>query len=293
MKGTLLSLLLSVFAFTHALAQTFPYPSIPDTLRTPAVRGAYLLEHYWDNFCFEDTTLIHQPDVTEQGFANFLDLLPRFDSLAAERGIEQFIARTYCNRTPAAVRNNFTLLLKHYLYDPNSPMRDDELYAAFLRQMEATHTFSDAEREQFGYLIANLEKNRVGTLATDFRYISREGGNTTLYETPCNLLLLYFYDPDCDDCRETTALLANSPLIVGNPRLKVLAIFPDDDTKRWRSHSSTFPATWIDAYSPSGEISARQLYFLRATPTLFLLDSSKRILLKDPTPQQLLQFLRR
>ena len=34
----------------------FPYPALPDTLRSVEQRATYLSEHYWDNYQFADTT---------------------------------------------------------------------------------------------------------------------------------------------------------------------------------------------------------------------------------------------
>lgn len=51
---------LSFFMLVGALAPTkaqnnFPYPALPDSLRSVEQRATYLSEHYWDNFNFSDT----------------------------------------------------------------------------------------------------------------------------------------------------------------------------------------------------------------------------------------------
>lgn len=55
--------------------QDFKLPHIPAALTTPEARADYLAAHYWDNFDFRDTTLISRPEITEQAFADFIDLL--------------------------------------------------------------------------------------------------------------------------------------------------------------------------------------------------------------------------
>lgn len=273
-----------------AQAQSFPYPAIPQMLRTAGERGAWLLEHYWDNFSFRDTTVIHKPDLTEQGFANFLDLLPRMDSIAAERGVEAFTARAVAADTvPENVRRYFIGLAERYLYDPNSPMRSDALYAIFLRHFAAhPSAFDAAGRERNAYTLRNITKNQVGTVATDFKYVDRQGRRRTLLTTPGEYTLLYFHDPDCDNCHEITSMLARDSLFTDNPRLTVIAVYADADTGLWRKEPQPFPKSWIDAYSPDGEINAKQLYFIRATPTMYLLDRNKRVVLKDPSPEMII-----
>lgn len=298
MKHTLMSCILGLAAVLSLLfpsvaqAQTeaFPYPAVPETLRTPQARGAFLAEHYWDNFSFSDTTCIHKPELTELGFVNFIDLLPRVDSTAAVRGVAVFSAVAFRQDTPSNVRSYFADLAEHYLYDPNSPLRSDVLYMMFLERLSAASSFGPAERERFSFRLKNLAKNQVGTPAADFRFIDRRGQESTLYATKSDLTLLYFYDPDCENCHETTALFSQNRLLTDNPRLTVLAVYPDADTDFWRQHPQSFPSSWVDAYSPDGEVGA-QLYFIRATPTILLLDMNKRVILKDPSPQGLLQYL--
>lgn len=283
--------ILSSSFFPLRAQSSFPYPTLPAELRTPQERGTYLLVHYWDRFDFGDTALVRRPDITEQGFANFIDLLPRIDSVATEQGVEAFVERAFGTSVPPAVRSHFALLADHYLYDPNSPLRSDPLYILFLSRMQHLPTFTAAERERFAYRLRLLAKNQPGTVAADFAYIDRQGHKATLHHTPAELLLLYFHDPDCADCHALTARLRADSLLQASTGLRVLAVYPDADTPHWRDHPQPFPSTWMDAYSPSGEVADRQLYFLRATPSLYLLDRDKRVILKDTTPQALDDYL--
>lgn len=292
--GRVITFFLVMLTATAALrAQTFPYPAVPAELRTPQERGTFLLAHYWDCYDFSDTTLIHRPEITEQGLVNFIDLLPRIDSTAAEQGVEMFSRRAFATDVPQNVRDNMVTLLEHYLYDPNSPMRSDDLYMLFLSRMAVADALTEADREQAAYRLRNLSKNQPGALAADFTYTDRSGTTSTLRATQADgLLMLYFNDPDCENCHAVTRQLAADSLFTDNPRLKVIAVYPDADTELWRKNRQPFPASWTDAYSPGGEIAARQLYFIRATPTIYLLDSQKRVILKDPAPRAVAEYLR-
>lgn len=291
-KLLLAALALSLTLHAQQIQQAeFPYPAIPQTLRTPQERGAYLLKHYWDNFNFADTTLIHRPDITEQGFANFLDLLPRLDSTAAVTGVQAFADAAFAPGVPANVRTYFSTQTDHYLYDPNSPMHSDELYLLFGREMLRQTALDDATRERLAFRLKNVGKNMPGTPAADFDYIDRHGRRRTLYTTPGQYTLLYFNDPDCDNCHAVTRLLTADTLFTANPRLTILAVYPDATTEEWQRHPQPFPRTWIDAYSPDGRITTDLIYFIHAMPTLYLLDHNKRVILKDPSPEALKAYL--
>lgn len=53
----------------------FYLPAIPAMLNTPELRADFLVKHYWDNVNFADTNYIHHPDITEQAWADYCDLL--------------------------------------------------------------------------------------------------------------------------------------------------------------------------------------------------------------------------
>ena len=66
-------------------------------------------------------------------------------------------------------------------------------------------------------------------------------------------------------------------------RLKVLALYPDEDLTEWRDYRDHIPASWINAYDKGCVVREKSLYALHAIPALYLLDSRKRVLVKDST----------
>ena len=58
--------------------RSFVYPVMPDSLKSVEQRLNYLGLHYWDNFDFKDTLQLSNANISEQGFVNFIDLIPHF-----------------------------------------------------------------------------------------------------------------------------------------------------------------------------------------------------------------------
>ena len=58
-------------------------------LNTPELRADYLVRHYWDNMDFTDTTYINLPDVTEQAWVDFIDILKIVPDTTAIAAIKQ------------------------------------------------------------------------------------------------------------------------------------------------------------------------------------------------------------
>ena len=53
------------------------------------------------------------------------------------------------------------------------------------------------------------------------------------------------------------------------------------------------PSNWIHAYDHTGRIRGEEIYDLKTSSTLYLLDKEKKVLLKDTKIEQIEQFLQK
>ena len=162
------------------------------------------------------------------------------------------------------------------------------LYAPLLEQLLELIPQTDPQASKLSFILKNVQKNQVGSIATDFRYIDRNDKVGSLHQLQGTYTLLYLYDPDCENCQKT---LMHMRAQLQDPRVKVLAVYPDKDLDLWKNHQLTFKEGWIDSYSPNGEINDKQLYFIQATPSIYLLDKDKRVILKDASLNDVLSKL--
>ncbi|MDR1714882.1 MAG: DUF5106 domain-containing protein [Prevotella sp.] len=256
----------------------------PGELQTPAERADYLAMHYWDHFDFGDTAFIHLPEVTEQAFADYLDILPRVGKEKACASIAAMLDRAVKADARGKVYPYFLSLYRHYLYDPNSPMRNEEYYIPVTEYILGDVVSDMAARERAGFDLKMMLKNRKGSLAVNIVYTLADGNCGNLWELEKEYTLLYFYDPECPDCRQTTAYLRESPLInswLSSGKLDILALYTDNNIPLWRKYLPQIPHSWINGYNSEHAVREQQLYDLRAIPSLYLLDKEKRVLLKD------------
>jgi hypothetical protein len=85
-------------------------------------------------------------------------------------------------------------------------------------------------------------------------------------------------------CREVNEQIQSSPLmneLIERGTLKVLVVYPDADLQAWREHLGDYPSAWMCSYNEGQVIERERLYDLRAIPSLYLLDSEKRVMAKD------------
>lgn len=262
MRKYILSLLASfvILLSAHAQVSSFAYPSIPDTLKNVEQRASYLTLHYWDNFDFTDSLQLHDAYRAEQGFVNYIDLIARLKySPAIQQSIKSFCSKAFAQ---TSAKSKFESLIAHYLQNPKSPMRNDRTYLLFLQEMKTSPYFDEAEKERICFQIKTRNKNLPGNPAIDIAFTDKEGKPHQLSDYKDRKVILYFYDPDCDNCHRISAWL----------------------------DKQTIPAdyTLLSIYVDS-RIS--DIYSLEAMPTIYLLDKGSIVILKDCSPEELMQVI--
>ena len=262
----------------------FPFPAIPDVLVEPADRRAYLLTHYWDVLEFGDTVLVNDRNVAEQGFVNFIVLLSEggeVDGLVHEsllnwcRGFVSF----------AHARTVMMKLADNYLYNPNSPYYNEVLYGAYLQAMLEVLPADDAQRSALSFKLGLLERNRIGEQASDFTYYLPDGRRGSLYRMAAGSkwLVLVFYDPECGSCHEVLERMAADVTLaeaVGDGAVKVLAVYTEGNDEAWRGSLNGMPEGWT-VVTDREQVKEQALYDLKALPSIYLLDKTGKVILKD------------
>lgn len=273
-----------------AAVRELPLPNIPATLRRPGERAEYLLMHFWDAMDFADTTASRNREFMEQNFANFASVFPHAGTTAVAAAVGRLLNRAEADE-PAYMM--LAEIAEKYLYEPDSPLCDDQYYTVFLEELLRSPILDEYEKIRPAYQLDIARKNCTGSTAADFAYIDRNGHAQTLHGTKGRSVLLVFYDPDCSHCMEIMASLGNDAAIrsaVDRGELTVLAVFADGDRESWKPLPNTIPGDWTEALDTTG-VQERELYSFKRLPTLYLLDEDKRVLLKDCDLQTLSQSL--
>lgn len=262
----------------------FPFPEIPTMLTQPDERKAYLMAHYWDNFNFADTALVNNRNVSEQGAANYLAILA--DGTLSEAQVKGSLDG-FCKgmEVQEHARKVFLQMMEDYLYNPNSPFHNEALYALFLERMLKSEYMDEARKSSLKFSLDLISRNCPGKRATDFVYFLPDGSKRSLAQTRAknNRLLLVFYDPECPSCHETMQEMMADGLLaeaVKAGKLTVLAVYTEGNQEVWKRTLSDLPQGWTVG-SDHETVKQRALYDLKAMPSLYLLDGSKKVLLKD------------
>jgi thiol-disulfide isomerase/thioredoxin len=270
-------------AAADAPQKEYSMPAIPKAIVDPEAQVRWAVEHYWDDFNFADTlSVAGWGDYAEQAFVNFdYHLLAHLTNDMADKAIGGLFTKATENRD---IFLKFGEVAEKYLFDANSPYRNEEFYISALRAQLAAPVLDEWERVRPAEQLRMALKNRVGEPAADFRYTLASGATGSLHTFRARFTLLFFNNPGCPACREMMEGIGASPYLsrlIESGEMRVLAVYPDADLAAWRDYASKMPAAWINACDAGESIKNGELYDLKAIPTLYLLDADKRVMLKD------------
>lgn len=249
-------------------AHELPLPQIPDSITSPSAKADYMMLHFWDAMDFSDPVKVADTLLLEQTFSNFVYLLPKTSGVEAINAAMYALVKQAA-ATPDALRR-VSQTAEKYLYDVESPFQSDTLFEIYLEQLFRTKS---ADEDRYRGLLKEVKQNATGSIAPDFSFAS-----TRLSDVASNALytLLVFYENDCTDCQNIIEMMKtddNLANLVSGGTINVVAI----DLNTTNDGLVLLPSGWIGAQTSAPE----DLYVMRRTPSLYLLDSERRVVLKD------------
>ena len=285
----------------------FPAAEIPVMLTEPQERMDWLVAHFWDRFTNSDKAYACD-SLTVNGIAlenldrqmgvytTLLQEVSLKDGMRSVEGLYNQLDAFQRAHPESNILPQTAALVAHYLYDPNSPNRSEDLYLPFVRALSQSDLIDASYRMGYNWDTANCEKNRIGTPAADFTFIDTQGRKRNLYGIKAQQILLIFGNPDCTACRELMEQMNQSPEIdalIDSGSLKVVDIYIDQEIEEWKKRAGSFPTRWINGYDPNYVIRTELIYNVRAIPSLYLLDQDKKVILKDAPMERVLEYLTR
>jgi len=275
--------------------RSFPEVKVPAVVTDPAAAADYLMAHYWDAYLTPEgrylSDSLHIAGVAKEDlirhiaeYAVILGLGSSPDKAPAS--LKSLVGALEKYQAYDSLSNAYprvTELLRDCLFDPNSELRDESLYQPLAESLAHSSLVADNMRPSYAYEARMCALNAKGSKATDFRYIDTSGKTRHLYDSRTRYTLLVFVNPGCHACGEATAAFSDDRTrqAVEIGALTVISIYIDEDIDEWKARKAEMPDFWINGYDPEGIIRKDLIYNVRAIPSLYLLDSSHTVLLKD------------
>ena len=286
-------------------ALPFPETVPPAMMEDPLDRAEYMALNMWNAILDPSRSYpcdsayvsgVRREDV-EQKFANWTQILGAIGMPAAEKAVGRLYDKALaCERkdTSSNVFETFRDMVDKYLFDPNSPLRNEDFYGVYAARLAECDLIPVEMRDKYARDARLCALNKVGTKAADFRFADARGRIHTLYGINAPYTLLFFSNPGCGACMDIINVLKGEPAIarmIADGVIAVLNIYIDEELDEWRSYMPVYPEEWYNGFDPDFIIRNETLYNVRAIPSLYLLDKDKKVLLKDAPEDRMFAYL--
>lgn len=290
---------------SQLLPKPFQKAPLPMYINSEEEAYEYIANNYWNRFL--DSSKVYSRDTTLVGgvsrdefmkayseYVQVLNMISPKSAYNAQLKLIKGAERLKLDDSTSTVFNNIVTVSEYVLYDPNSDFRNEDFYLPIASTLAESALIDSATKGRYQVEAANCSLNRIGEVATDFNYTTKEGKRSSLHKIKADYTLMFFSNPGCNACKEIIDALNNSAEIKQleyNGVLKVLNIYIDEELEEWYKYMSIYPKEWINAYNEELSIRTKNLYDVRAIPSLYLLDSQKRVILKDAPPMRVMGYI--
>ncbi len=281
-----------------------PMPEAPAVITDPQKKAEYVVSNYWNDFLGQtypcDSNVVNGvlADDVEQAFGTYVTFLERTCTIdfgrKAMAGFFDKVEKFQAADTSSNVFGFFEKMVPKYLYDPNSPVRNEDLYLPYVSHLAVSEYTDPDSKPAYSFEARMCSLNMIGSPAADFTFTDLAGKRHTLYGVKAETTLLFFTNPGCHACKEIIESLTSDEKItalVASGRLAVVNVYIDDELDKWREYATAYPKDWYNGYDQSYIIRSDVTYNVRAIPSLYVLDSEKKVILKDAPVENVLSYL--
>lgn len=258
----------------------------------------YLKKHYWDDVAFNDDRLLYTPffEAKIDNYYRFF-VSPVADSVIAELQNMILYSRTGKEMYPYLLMK-FT---NQYFNAQHTGQNKVLLYLFNSFYLTGdTVLLNPAAKKLLFDRVYQLMANQTGDKAPPLDLTEADGKPVSLYKITSPYTLIIFWDPSCSHCQKELPRIDS----IYRARWKALGVtvYCVNVNKLMVNEMNIYikkmkpSSSWIIAYqtdkdekaiTDSGQLNYLQLYDIADIPTLYLLDSNKRIMAKGLSIEQL------
>jgi len=264
----------------------------PKTRQDSLAQYRYGKDHFWDGVDFMDGRLVRTP-IFENKLKSYLNnwVVPDPDSIIYEFNWMIALGRN----DPEMFKYLIGYFVDNYMY-PKIMGQDKvflEVYQRFISgDKPVVNWLNEKQMKAITDRAYMIMANQLGTQAWDMQLSDTSGKTTSLYNVKGDYIVVAFWDVHCGKCREEIPridTLYRTKWEKENVRIYAVMV-NEESVKDWPAFINEHAPGWTHVHQTAamrseeekaGKPNFRQLYDMRSTPTLYLLDKDKRIIAKN------------
>ena len=288
-KGTLLSALVGAMLPIQLPQFEIPFDEPnPDSLKW-IMNYHYNKEHFFDYVDLTDNRLIRTPLLHTKLYTFFNNVILQIpDSVNHE--IDRIVGM--CQPDKEVFRFVVVFLFNHFRasqimgHDAIMVKLADDYYLSG-RADWVDEEFKASLKKDVDLLRFNL----IGNKGVDLTMETYEGVHKSLYDIRKTFTILYFWEPDCGHCMESTPLLKELYIKHGDEDIEVFAVCTQNKRDAWEKYIKENELEWINGWDPYRDSHFDFYYNVTSTPMIYILDRNKTIIAKKLPVESIEQFL--
>lgn len=264
-------------------------PTIPSHIHNAQEQLKYLVEHYWDNIDLRDSTWLQRRGELENLFVDYFSLLYDYPKPQAKH---------YLKPLEALEGDLLYDALRYYreaYYEADSPLVSDDIYRHILlwaiQSPKVAHEHQLVAKE----LLRGIHRNRVGSKASNVVYDNDSVKGLSLLPITERYRLLIFGTPHCPSCRMMEQYIQSEAVykrLVEKKQLRILTLYIQHGGDRSALAPDSLRPKWLErGIDPKDSVMQHGVYHIKASPSIYLIGKDGKVLLREPKPEQLTQYL--
>lgn len=239
----------------------------------------YVLEHFFDEVDFTDTTMVYNPALLGKVRLLFFQIIPEaYPPVEVEEAMKKSLDRLM---SLSAVNDVF---FEHILDDVTewAERSEFEEFFAYLTEFYLSgEACKDDERAaELEEILEAIKKTKIGIQAPEI-VLPLDDGPVILSEIKSPYVLIVFWASWCPQCEKTLPQLKDIYAQYHEKGFEIVSISLDNDEEAYQQALRMGAYPWINYSELKGwNCSIAYDYGIRATPTMILLDRSRKIIAK-------------
>lgn len=250
----------------------------------------YYRSHFFDNIDLTDERLMYTPIMYNKVKQYLERLTPRHpDSINV--AIDYIVDKSRPNKEV------FKFLVVKLLnkYVESKIMGMDGVYVHMVEEyyMSGDAFWTDEEQvKKMEERALAIAPTLIGRPAPNFRVQDINEKWYNLYDIPNEYTILYFWDYDCGHCKKVTPALAEKyKSELADKGVALFTVSINGDVEEWKKSVEEYGLTGVVTQDHKRQSRFDQMYDVRSTPRIFILDKEKKIIAKQLEVEQISEVL--
>ncbi|MCD6346031.1 MAG: redoxin domain-containing protein [Bacteroidales bacterium] len=249
----------------------------------------YLLDHYFDQTDFGDSTLIYSPPLISKVLRYFNIIEQAYPPEDVEKRLITGLNRVL---SLAAINDRTYNFLLEELTRVYERSEYETFFAYFTESFLLGSACTDESRnKELAEMLASIKKTTIGIQAPEI-ILPLKDGPVILSDIKAPYVMILFWASWCPHCNEMLPEIKRIYQQYKNRGFEIVAISIDKDKKEYKRALEKGNYGWINYSELKGwDCSIAYDYGIRATPTMILLDQERKIIAKPRNPKLLRSVL--